>query len=142
MKKKSRKGAKYMGYEASDSSGKLWVLGIREMASKSAVDTLSVFKEILSDIDCTCQQAENEPSKVILQHIVATISDRATTKVKFNTLLKDYRDERSNNADCHRKLCLRMKGKPSATSQTCSVVYMLSSRLPKLQKDQFRRPRK
>ena len=43
----SRKGAKYMGYEASDSSGKLWVLGIREMASKSVADTLSVFKEIL-----------------------------------------------------------------------------------------------
>ena len=83
----SRKGAKYMGYEASDSSGKLWVLGVREMASKSAADTLSVFKEILSDIDLTCQQSQHEPSKLILQHIVATMSDRAATEVKFNTLL-------------------------------------------------------
>ena len=75
----SRKDAKHMGYEASDSSGKLWVLGVREMASKSAADTLSVFKEILSDIDLTCQQSQHEPSKLILQHIVATMSDRAAT---------------------------------------------------------------
>ena len=62
------------------------------MASKSAADTLSVFKEILSDIDLTCQQSQHEPSKLILQHIVATMSDRAATEVTFNTLLKDYRD--------------------------------------------------
>ena len=51
---KTTKRAKYMGYVASDSSGKLWVLGLWEMASNSAADTLSVFKEILSDIDYTC----------------------------------------------------------------------------------------
>ena len=81
-----------MGYEASDSSGKLWVLGVRKMVSKSAVDTFSVFKEILSDIDLICQQSEHAPSKLILQHTVATMSDRAATKVKFNTLLKYYRE--------------------------------------------------
>ena len=88
----SRKGAKYMGYEASDSSGQLWVLGVHEMVSKSAADTLSVFKEVLSDIDYTCQQSDHEPSKLILQHIVVTMSDRAATEVKFNTLLNDYRE--------------------------------------------------
>ena len=77
----SRKGAKYMGYEASDSSGQLWVLGVHEMVSKSAADTLSVFKEVLSDIDYTCQQSDQEPSKLILQHIVVTMSDRAATEV-------------------------------------------------------------
>ncbi len=81
-----------MGYEASDSSGQLWVLGVHEMVSKSAADTLSVFKEVLSDIDYTCQQSDHEPSKLILQHIVATMSDRAATEVKFNTLLNDYRE--------------------------------------------------
>ena len=65
----SRKGAKYMGYETSDSSGKLWVLGHREMASKSAGDTLSVFKEILSDLDYTCQQSEQALSKLINEQV-------------------------------------------------------------------------
>lgn len=88
----SKKGEKYMGYEASDSSGKLWVLGVRDIASKSATDTLTTFKEILSDIDYTCQQSTDETSKLILQHIVATMSDRAATEVKFNTLLKEYKE--------------------------------------------------
>ena len=38
----SKKGEKYMGYEASDSTGKLWVLGVRDMATKSAADALCV----------------------------------------------------------------------------------------------------
>ena len=84
----SRKDAKYMGYEASDSSGKLWVLGVREMASKSAADTLSVFKEILSDIDYTCHQSDHAPSKLILQYIDHSChqSDHAMSlKISLNT---------------------------------------------------------
>jgi hypothetical protein len=87
----SRKGSKYMGYEASDMDGKLWVLGIKDIATKSAADTLKVFKEILADIDIASNSSSRETSKLILQHIVATMSDRAATEVKFNTLLEDYR---------------------------------------------------
>lgn len=39
-----------MGYEAADSTGNLWVLGLRDIEAKSSEDTLTVFKEILSDI--------------------------------------------------------------------------------------------
>lgn len=39
----SKKGAKYMDYEASDSAGMLWVWDNKELASKSATDSLSVF---------------------------------------------------------------------------------------------------
>lgn len=87
----SKKGVKYMGYEGSDRDGKLWVLGMREIETKSAADTLKVFKEILSDIDQVSTSSENENSKLILKHIVATMSDRAATEVKFNTLLQDYK---------------------------------------------------
>ena len=87
----SKKGEKYMGYEASDSTGRLWVLGVRDMATKSAADTLSVFKEILNDIDYTSEQSSDQTSKLILKHIVATMSDRAATEIKFNTLLQDYK---------------------------------------------------
>ena len=76
-----------MGYEASDSSGKLWVLSMRDITSKSATDTLTTFKEIRTDIDYTCQQSTGEISKVILQHIVVTLSDMDATEVIFNTLL-------------------------------------------------------
>ena len=55
----SRRGKKYMGYEARDMEGKLWVLGMREMATKSASDTLDVFKEILSDIDATANTSSS-----------------------------------------------------------------------------------
>ena len=90
----SRKGAKYMGYEASDSSGKLWVLGVREMASKSAADTLSVFKEILSDIDHSCHQSDNAPSKVILQHIDHSChqSDHAPSKLILQHIVATISD--------------------------------------------------
>jgi hypothetical protein len=47
----SKYGKKFMGYEASDQSGDMWVLGLREIESKSGQDTLTVFKEILSDFD-------------------------------------------------------------------------------------------
>ena len=75
----SKKGEKYMGYEASDSTGRLWVLGVRDMATKSAADTLSVFKEIVNDIDYTSEQSSDQTSKLILKQIVATMSDRAAT---------------------------------------------------------------
>ncbi|WAR14792.1 hypothetical protein MAR_004897, partial [Mya arenaria] len=59
----SKFGSKYMGYEAADS------------------------QELFG------ADNNNETSKNIIKHIVATMSDRAATKVKFNTLLHDFRKE-------------------------------------------------
>ena len=39
----SKFGRKYMGYEAADKEGNLWVLGLREIESKSAGHTLKEF---------------------------------------------------------------------------------------------------
>ena len=38
----SKFGIKFMGYEASDSEGNLWVLGLREIETKSSQNTLIV----------------------------------------------------------------------------------------------------
>lgn len=80
-----------MGYEASEHKGNLWVLGVKRNFNKSAADTLTVFKDILNDIDKSSKVANNEKSKLILQHISATMSNSAATEVKFNSLLEDYR---------------------------------------------------
>ena len=89
----SKFGSKYMVYEASDSQGNLWVLGLRDIETKSASDTLKVFKQILQDLDDKSVSGDNETSRSIIFHIVATLSDRAATEVKFNSLLYDFRKE-------------------------------------------------
>lgn len=61
------------------------------MVTKSGQDTLSTFQSILSDIDQVSSKTENSVCKHILLNIVSTMSDRAATQQKFNTLLEDYR---------------------------------------------------
>ncbi|CAG2192717.1 unnamed protein product [Mytilus edulis] len=89
----SKFGNKFMGFEASDSKGNLWVLGLRDIETKSAEDTLKVLKEILQDLNEISDSVDNSVSKDILKHISATLSDRAATEVKFNNLLESYRAE-------------------------------------------------
>ncbi|WAR31188.1 hypothetical protein MAR_033730 [Mya arenaria] len=79
----SKFGSKYMG--------QLWVLGLRDIETKSSEDTLKVFKEILSDIDYISNS--DSVSREIVAHISATMSDRAATEMKFNSLLECYRKE-------------------------------------------------
>ena len=87
----SKFGKKYMGYEAADADGNLWVLGLREIETKSAHNTLTVLKELLHDIDDCNDAQENSVSNNIIKHIVATMSDRAATEVKFNEVLETWR---------------------------------------------------
>lgn len=82
-----------MGYEACDSEDKFWVLGLRDIETKSANDTLKVFNQILSDLDDASWFDDNYTSRSIVNNIVATMSDRAATELKFNTLLSDFRKE-------------------------------------------------
>jgi len=89
----SKFGSKFMGYEAADSSGTLWVLGLRDIETKSASDTLKVLKEILHDLDEKSSEEGSKTSQSIVSHIVGTLSDRAATEVKFNSLLYDFRKE-------------------------------------------------
>ena len=86
-------GRKYQGMHAADEDGNIWVLGIREMATKSGQSVLGTLLEILSDIDYVSTKSNNETSKQILLNISCTMSDRAATQIKFNELLQDFRKE-------------------------------------------------
>jgi hypothetical protein len=54
------------------------VLGLRNIVTKGATDTMTTFKEILSDISDASQFPDRESSKSILLNIVSTMSDRAS----------------------------------------------------------------
>lgn len=60
----SKFGSKFMGYEACDSEGNFWVLGLRDIETKSANDTIKVFKQILNDLDEVSQLDNNETSRI------------------------------------------------------------------------------
>ena len=87
----SKFGKIFEGFHLSGKQGKLWVLGLRNIITKGATDTMTTFKEILSDISDASQFSDRESSKSILLNIVSTMSDRASTQIKFNELLEDYR---------------------------------------------------
>lgn len=89
----SKQGKKYMGYEATDGDGSYWVLGLREICTKSSGDTLDTLKQLLGDIDEVSRNTGSESTKLFMQHIVATMSDRAATETKFNTLLEEFRHD-------------------------------------------------
>jgi hypothetical protein len=56
-----------MGYEACDSEGNYWVLGLRDIENKSASDTLKVFNQILSDLDDASRLDNNYTSRNVRQ---------------------------------------------------------------------------
>ena len=84
-------GLKFEGFHAADDSSRMWVLGVRQMVTKSGQNTLDVLNQILRDIDEVCASTDNTLSKTILMNIVSTMSDRAATQIKFNELLEEYR---------------------------------------------------
>ena len=81
---------KYEGIHVSDEEGNIYVLGLRNIASKSGQDnTLQTLQQILRDV-------EDFPSldgRESANNITSTMSDRASTQIKFNELLEDYRRE-------------------------------------------------
>jgi len=89
----SKFGTTFGVYAVRDSEGNPYVLGLRELVTKSGKDTLQVFKEILFYLDQRYYTANNLASQNILYNIRNTMSDRAATEIKFNKLLESYREE-------------------------------------------------
>lgn len=87
----SKFGKKYEGFHVSDTNGQLWVLGLRNMVTKSGKDTLKTLQGILGDIDEVSEMEDKLTRKQILLNITSTMSDRAATQLKFNELLEEYR---------------------------------------------------
>lgn len=93
----SKLGKKMEAFVAADSEGRPYVLGLRDILTKSGQDVLDCFKEILKDIDQATHRVDETDSpsmsELLLSHIVATMSDRASTQTKLNELLEAYRAE-------------------------------------------------
>lgn len=90
----SKYGSKYGAFAIRDDEGRPYLVGLRDLATKSAKDTLDVFKEILWDVDKVYYTPTNNiTSQNLLFQIRNTMSDRAATELKFNELLEAYREE-------------------------------------------------
>lgn len=86
-------GDTYQTFNLHDKEGNSYVLGLREMADKSARTTLDCFKEVMDDISASlpedpCQQ--DPPGTQILGNIHSLMSDRAASCKKFADLLQDF----------------------------------------------------
>ena len=86
-----KEGDIYMTYTITDEDDNSYVLGLREMISKSAEDTLTTLKVILDDLTEVCSFGNDTGLKILCQ-IKNTMSDRAATETKFNAILKTYRE--------------------------------------------------
>ena len=87
----SKKSDKYIGFHVTDSKKRHYVLGIRDLATKSANDTFNCFQEILKDIDSVKEDSSSSVAKSILGNIRNTMSDRAATELKWHQQLENYR---------------------------------------------------
>ena len=79
-----------------DENGREWLLGLCDLQTKSADDTLNVWKEILSDISNRCKGMEEDGlsgGDKLLLTIHHTMTDRAATCVKFNRIIELYVNE-------------------------------------------------
>ena len=81
----------YEGFHAVEGSGRIWILGLRQMTTKSGQNALDTLLDILKDINTVSDESENDTSRSILKTKASTMSDRASTQLKFNQLLEDYR---------------------------------------------------
>ena len=84
-----------MTYTITDQDVDAYLLGLRQMASKSAKHTLDTLKETINDISDICLKAKagNNVGHQILCQIRNTMSDCAANEVLFNDMLKTYRKE-------------------------------------------------
>ncbi|XP_046565768.1 uncharacterized protein LOC124274447 [Haliotis rubra] len=85
----SKFGQRVQNYIVTDADDNTILIGMREMADKSANSVLSTLKEILSDLDSVTDVTNT--GKKIVTSIKNTMSDRAATEKSFNSLLKHYR---------------------------------------------------
>ena len=65
-------------------------LGLSEMVTGSASQTLATFKQIMGDIELVAGTGIGEK---IVGHIKNTMSDRHIVQKNFNSLLEDYRSQ-------------------------------------------------
>ena len=79
--KTSKFGQKYRAYAIRNTEERAYVVGLRDLVTKSARDTLDTFKQILWDIDKIYYKPSNNlASQNLLFNLRNTMSDRAATE--------------------------------------------------------------
>ena len=87
----SKYGSKYMAYATTTADQKVHVLGMKQIPSKSAADTLEALTDTLDEISETCGMPELGRKLVV--NLKNTMSDRAATEKLFNSMLQEYREK-------------------------------------------------
>ena len=85
----SKYGMHFVGFQMSAESS-AYSLGLSEMITGSANQTLATFKQIIGDIELVAGTGIGEK---IVGHIKNTMSDRHIVQKNFNSLLEDYRSQ-------------------------------------------------
>ena len=68
-------------------------MALRDLASKSAVDTCDTFKEVLADLSKAKEGEKNPIGVQILIAIIRSMTDNAATEVKTMQLIENYINE-------------------------------------------------
>jgi hypothetical protein len=87
--KTRKKGDSFEAFAMQDSSGQLYVLGLRDMADKSANSCLDTLKTLVGDLD---NASHSDAARKIVANIKNPMSNRSSEN-KFHALLEDYRTE-------------------------------------------------
>ena len=87
-------------FALTDENGRNYVIGLRDMKSKSAADTEEVFLDILEDVKARLStkpdaSGDVDPGTRLLLSIKATMSDRAACEKLFNKNIKNLIKEAS-----------------------------------------------
>ena len=80
-----------MGIHVSGEDKKMYVTGVRDIPTKSASDTLDIFKEIMGDISEVSGKLDFGDK--LLSEIQNSMSDRASTEEKFHELLMGLKEK-------------------------------------------------
>ena len=68
-------------------------MALRDLASKSALDTCDTFKEVLADLSKAKEGEKNPIGVQILVAIIRSMTDNARTEVKTMQMIEDYINE-------------------------------------------------
>ncbi len=84
-------GRHYGAFDLSVSGGRVYTLGMRDMAAGDSASTLGLLKEVLGDVAGMKGGDISASVQRMFASMKNTMSDRAASEKKFNELLHDYR---------------------------------------------------
>ncbi len=88
----TKNSKKYIGFEFTDEEGGQYILGLRQLLTKSVQDTFDSFQTCLNDIKSRVNDPTTPDASLVLRsNMQNTMSDSAAVEKKFNRMVEDYR---------------------------------------------------